>query len=73
MKKLIFVSALLLALAGCVGMPMGGGYGNYGYGGIDDGMDGGFGFGGGMDGGGYGGFGDGGFGYGGFEGMGDDD
>ena len=68
MKKLIFVSALLLALAGCVGMPMGGGYGNYGYGGIDDGMDGGFGFGGGMDGGGYGGFGDGGFG-----GMGDDD
>lgn len=60
MKKLIFMSALLLALASCVGMPMGGGYGGMG--------EGGFGFGGGMDGGGYGGFGDGGFG-----GMGDDD
>ncbi|NNM70220.1 MAG: hypothetical protein HKM00_09720 [Gallionella sp.] len=75
MKKLILMSALLLALTGCVGMPMGDGYSNYesGYGGFG-GMDGG-GFGG-MDGGGFGGFGDGGFGGGmvgfGGEGGGDD-
>lgn len=76
MNKLILMGALALALTGCGGMPMEGGYANYqsaypgfgmgfgpmGFGGMDD-----DGFGG-MDDGGFGGFGDGGFG-----GMGDDD
>ncbi|OIQ99493.1 hypothetical protein GALL_184300 [mine drainage metagenome] len=74
MNKLILISALILALAGCEGMPMGDDYGDHesgyrnfegmGFGGMGFG---GFGFGG-MDDGGFGGFGDGGFG-----GMGDDD
>jgi hypothetical protein len=79
MNKLILMSALILALVGCEGMPMGNEYGNHesGYRNFEgmgfDGMGfggmgfGGFGFGG-MDDGGFGGFGDGGFG-----GMGDDD
>ena len=79
MKRLILMSALLLLLAGCAGMPMGDGYSNYesGYGrggGMDDGGFGGMGFGGmGFGGMGFGGMDDGGFDDGGFGGMGDDD
>ncbi|OIR19779.1 hypothetical protein GALL_06630 [mine drainage metagenome] len=81
MNKLILMGALALALTGCGGMPMEGGYANYqsAYPGFGMGFGPmgfpGMGFGGmdddgfgGMDDGGFGGFGDGGFG-----GMGDDD
>jgi hypothetical protein len=77
MNKLILISAVILALAGCEGMPMGGDYRESGFGNFNEMGFGGMGFGGmgfggmgfgGMDDGGFGGFGDGGFG-----GMGDDD
>ena len=60
MKKMILMGAMLLALAGCAGMPMADGYSNYepGYGGYYGGF-GGMGYGGfgGMDDGGFGGMG----------------
>lgn len=72
MNKLILMSALVMALAGCEGMPMGDDYRESGFGNFNEMGFGGMGFGGmgfgGMDDGGFGGFGDGGFG-----GMGDDD